>query len=117
MRNDGTRVLLVEDEAIIRMDFVVGLENLGFDVIEANAAATALGLLDAGLVIDVLVTDIDMPGDMNGLALAREVRRRCASCRIIVMSGHSTPESDEMPERSVFLPKPLSPHDLAAAFT
>ncbi|MPQ95799.1 response regulator [Thioclava sp. JE_KL1] len=117
MRNDATKVLVVEDEAIIRMDLVLGLEELGYYVLEANSADAALSLLDAWQDIDLLITDIDMPGKMNGAGLAHEVRRRFPACQIIIMSGHSAPETLDLPKRSAFMPKPISPGELAATFT
>lgn len=108
-------IMIVEDEALIRMDLAYGLAELGHDVVEAAHAADALELLDAGPAIDVIVTDIDMPGDMNGLALAREVRRRLEDCRIIIMSGGSVPDEAKMAERSVFIRKPLALADLVKA--
>ncbi|WP_206185558.1 response regulator [Thioclava sp. JM3] len=117
MRNDAIKVLVVEDEAIIRMDLVLGLEELGYDVIEANSADAALNLLEARHEIDLLITDIDMPGKMDGVGLAHEVRRRFSACQIIIMSGHSAPETLDLPKRSAFVSKPISPGELAAAVT
>ncbi|OOY20847.1 hypothetical protein BMI86_10090 [Thioclava sp. DLFJ5-1] len=116
MHRDNAKVLVVEDEVIIRMDLTLGLEDMGFEVAEADSASSALELLDSGLEIDILVTDIDMPGRMNGVALAAEVHSRAPSCRIIVISGGSTPKINELPECCVFFSKPLTPCDLVTAF-
>lgn len=109
------KILIVEDEPFIRMDLACSLADIGFDVLEAPEAATALQMLDGAPDLHGLVTDIDMPGEMNGLALAREVRGRLETCRIIIMSGRSIPDAAEMPEGSVFLEKPFRATDLASA--
>ena len=62
-------ILFVEDEAIIRMDSIGMLEAAGFRVLEAEDSAEALAILADHDEIDVLVTDVRMPGPMDGLAL------------------------------------------------
>ena len=115
MSDKSLTILVVEDEPIIRMDLALGLADLGYTVLEAGDAASALRVMDDSDAISALVTDIDMPGDINGLALASEVRRRSDSCRIIVMSGGTPPAPQAMPENSPFLAKPLAAKDIVAA--
>ncbi|MER5172680.1 MULTISPECIES: response regulator [Thioclava] len=115
MTDKSLTILVVEDEPIIRMDLALGFADLGYNVLEAEDAATALRVIDGGDTVDVLVTDIDMPGDMNGVALASQVRRRSDSCRILIMSGGTRPASHAMPEHSPFLAKPLAAEDVIAA--
>lgn len=115
MPNTAPKILIVEDEALIRMDLACSLADMGFEVIEAPEAATALQMLDTLTDLHGLVTDIDMPGEMNGLALAHDVRRRHATCRVVIMSGRSIPDGTELAEGSVFLEKPLRATDLANA--
>src|SRR5665213_1405440 len=101
-----TAVLVVEDEALIRMDVVDQLEGDGFRVFEASNADQAIAILAAQPDIDILFTDIDMPGSMDGLKLAASVRDRWPPVKIIVTSGHRTVEVPDLPDGSVFFSKP-----------
>jgi CheY-like chemotaxis protein len=99
-------VLIVEDEALIRMDAAALIEDAGYDVIEAVDADEAIMLLEARPDIRVVFTDIEMPGSMDGLKLAHAVRRRWPPVILIVASGRLTPRADELPENTMFLAKP-----------
>jgi CheY-like chemotaxis protein len=99
-------VLVVEDEALVRLDIVDQLEDAGFHVFEAAHADEAIELLETHPEIRLLFTDIDMPGTMDGLKLAAAVRRRWPPVKIIVTSGHRWVEDADMPEGSVFVSKP-----------
>ncbi|MBV8912175.1 MAG: response regulator, partial [Acetobacteraceae bacterium] len=102
------RVLLVEDEALVRMTTADVLNDLGFDVVEANNGATALVRLDP--VPDVLFTDLGLP-DMDGIALIAEVRKRLPGLPVVVASGRAdVPDADV-----VWLTKPYDGRDLRAA--
>ncbi|MBE0702832.1 MAG: response regulator [Afipia sp.] len=105
-------MLVVEDEPLIRMDLAETLRELGFFVFEASNADDAIRLLEADEDIAAVVTDVDMPGTMDGLALAFSVRRRWPSCRLIVVSGHRRPAASDMPDGSRFIRKPLATNDL-----
>ena len=86
----GTRsacVLVVEDEALIRWSVVSALEDAGYDTIEAGSGDAALEFLDA---VDFVFTDVRMPGQVDGLELARLVRRDHPSVHVLVTSGHVT---------------------------
>jgi CheY-like chemotaxis protein len=67
-------VLIVEDEALVRMTAVDMIEEAGFEILEATNADEAILLLEARLDITVVFTDIEMPGSMNGLRLAEAIR-------------------------------------------
>ena len=70
-------ILVVEDEPLIRMNAAVLLEDEGYEVIEAATARAALAILEKrNGEVEALFTDVDMPGDMNGLELAGIVHRR-----------------------------------------
>jgi CheY-like chemotaxis protein len=69
-------VLLVEDEPIVRMIASDSLEEAGFDVVEASNAQEAMAILAARDDVGVLFTDVDMPGKLDGLALAGLVHTR-----------------------------------------
>jgi len=101
-------VLVVEDDAMIRMDVVSMIEDAGFEVIEAINADEAISILETRLDIVTVFTDIEMPGSMNGLKLAFAVRDRWPPVRIIIASGRIRPQPHEMPTEVQFLRKPYS---------
>ncbi|WP_448207609.1 PAS domain S-box protein [Azospirillum sp. sgz302134] len=81
-------VLIVEDEALVRMVAVQALEDAGLEVVEAADAAEALELLDGGLAVDLVVTDVGLPG-MNGRQLAEVVRQRRPGLGVLFMTGYA----------------------------
>ena len=99
-------VLVVDDEALIRMNAVDMLQDAGFSVLEASDAAEALVVLDGHPEIAVLFTDINMPGTMDGLDLARRVHQLRPDVHLIVTSGKVTPGVDALPDDGAFLGKP-----------
>ncbi|MEP7457703.1 response regulator, partial [Phyllobacterium sp. SB3] len=104
MTNQRIAVLVVEDEALIRMGIVDELELAGFEVMEAANAAEAIDQLAANPLISVMFTDVDMPGGVDGLKLAAAVRDRWPPIKIIVTSGHRTVNVDALPTETRFLP-------------
>ena len=99
-------VLVVEDEPLIRMEAADTLEDEGFEVIEAATARAALALLEKRKGdVAALFTDVDMPGDMNGLELAGIVHHRWPNIAIVVTSG-VVRVSGSLPGRGIFLEKP-----------
>ena len=107
-------VLIVEDEPIIRMLAADMVEEAGFEVLEAGNADEAVRILESRLDVRIVFTDIDMPGSMDGLKLAAAVRRRWPPIEIVLTSGHRSISASELPERSVFFPKPYG-HGLVVA--
>lgn len=99
-------ILLVEDEMFIRMNVADTLERAGFNVIEAADAQTAQDILRCRDDIQILFTDIQMPGPMDGLDLAYLVRERWPHIFVIVSSGHFRLCDRELPEKAVFISKP-----------
>lgn len=87
--NSKIAVLVVEDEALIRLDLVSYLDQAGYDVHEASSAAEAIEILERDRSIRVVFTDVRMPGDMDGVALAKLVRERWPPTVIVVCSGNS----------------------------
>ena len=85
-------VLVVEDESIIRMALVSHLRRVGFIVRECNRADGAVDMLMAGKGIDAVVTDVRMPGNMDGLSLISWMRDNCEGTPVIVTSGYVTQE-------------------------
>lgn len=102
------KVLVVEDEVLIRLDIADHLADVGYEVLEAGNADQAIRLLETYPDIAVVFTDIDMPGSMDGLKLAAAVCNRWPPIKLIIASGHRNPRRDEMPEGSVFYAKPYS---------
>ena len=106
MAHNGTKVLVVEDEFLIRMDICAFLEGEGFVVLEASNADDAIALLNANADIRVMFTDIDMPGTMDGLKLAAAVRDRWPPVQIIITSGHRQLSDELLPVQGRFFSKP-----------
>lgn len=101
-------VLVVEDEPLIRMDITDHLRDLGFEIIEAANASEAVDMLFDNPHIQVMFTDVDMPGGMDGLMLAAVVRDRWPPIKIIVTSGHRTVAMADLPDESRFFAKPYA---------
>ena len=101
-------VLIVEDEFLLRMDAAEAIGAAGFEVIEAGNADQAIEVLEARPDITVVFTDIQMPGSMDGLKLARAVRGRWPPIKIIATSGRLHVDEVDLPEGGRFLPKPYS---------
>lgn len=98
-------VLVVEDDPLIRLTLIEALEDAGFNVIEAETADTALGLITEH-TIHLLFTDIQMPGQNTGVDLAHAVAERFPHAGIIVASGRLTPADIELPASADFFGKP-----------
>ncbi|WP_457092596.1 response regulator [Microvirga sp. P5_D2] len=104
---DPPVVLLVEDELLVRMTAADELEEAGFQVLEAANAEIALKVLEARSdEVQVLFTDVDMPGSMDGMALAEQVHRRWPHVLLLISSGYARPHPDEIPDYGQFMPKP-----------
>ncbi len=86
---EGERILVVEDEATIRELVVETLESLGYQVIAAGNAAEAMDVLRANGTVDLLFTDIVMPGSRDGVDLAEEVRQRQPDIPVLFTSGYA----------------------------
>src|ERR1700720_1217175 len=96
-------VLIVEDEALVRMTAVDMIEEAGFEILEAANADEAILLLEARRDITVLFTDIEMPGSMDGLQLAQAVRGRWPPIKIIATSGRCVVRDGDLPSGGLFL--------------
>jgi CheY-like chemotaxis protein len=101
-------VLVVEDEFLIRMDAVDMIAGVGFEVVEAANADQAIEILQTRRDITAVFTDIQMPGSMDGLKLARAVRGRWPPIKIVATSGHVGVRETDLPVGGRFLPKPYS---------
>jgi CheY-like chemotaxis protein len=99
-------VLVVEDESLVRMSAADELRIAGFSVFEAETGDEALAQLARHPEIDVLFTDIQLPGSMDGLALTRTLTATRADLILIVTSGRRRPADTDLPVRAEFVPKP-----------
>src|SRR5664279_1506382 len=98
-------VLVVEDEPFVRLMGVDILEEAGFDVLQASNAGEALLLLEAHPEVRVVFSDVEMPGSLDGLELARCICQRWPEIGIVLTSGHQI-GTDMLPRDGTFLIKP-----------
>jgi CheY-like chemotaxis protein len=106
-------VLIVEDELLLRMNAVDMIAAAGFEAIEAGNADEAIEILENRRDITVVFTDIQMPGSMDGLKLARAVRGRWPPIKIVATSGHVEVAETDLPDGGRFLPKPYNSLQIA----
>jgi CheY-like chemotaxis protein len=99
------RVLVVEDEFLLRDLIVQELADAGFEVIEADTGESAIAILNAGQPIDVLFTDIRLPGQIDGWEIARHARHHRPKIPVIYASGYTLDRSAQVPG-SHYLGKP-----------
>ena len=111
-RLNPATILIVENEALIRLELTDWLTEQGLTVLAADDADEAIALLDSHPEIELLMTDIQMPGSMDGIRLAHHVRDRWPPVKIIVASAKWGTQLCDLPAGSVFVPKPLEPQDL-----
>src|SRR6266851_8085639 len=107
-------VLVVEDEMLLRMRAVDMVEDAGFTSIEAVNADEAVAILESRSDIALLLTDVQMPGSMNGLELAHTVHERWPPIKIILVSGQVKPATIDIPADSRFHGKPLEAKEMIA---
>ncbi len=108
-------VLVVENEAIIRIELAATLAEMGLRVLVACDADEAIALLDAHRDISVLMTDVTMPGSMDGVRLAHHVRDRWPPIKIVATSGSPLTRLVDLPSGATFFAKPYSPETLRTA--
>ena len=99
-------VLIVEDEPLVRMTNLDILHEAGFRVVDANDADEAFEVLRRRDDVRAVLTDVDMPGSMNGFEFARLVTQGWPEVGVLVISGKTRPAQSDMPAGAVFLPKP-----------
>jgi CheY-like chemotaxis protein len=103
-------ILFVEDEVLTRMDMAEFLRQSGYRVSEAANAGEALDALNSKFAVDLVVTDVRMPGDMDGFALAQWVRDNRPGVEIIICSGDpgAKDRAAQTPNLGAFLSKPYT---------
>jgi CheY-like chemotaxis protein len=113
---DGECVLVVEDEPAVRMMVTELLDELGYRVLEAATGPAALSIMEDVAQIDLLVTDVGLPG-MNGRQLAEHARQQRPALKILFMTGYAEKaaiRSDFISEGMDLITKPFAVDDLAA---
>jgi len=103
------KILVVDDELMIRMYARDILEEAGYTVREAATAAEALRIIADTGDVGAIVTDIDMPGAMDGLQLAKSIDASMPELAIVIMSGQVLPRRDQLPLKATFVAKPFLP--------
>jgi CheY-like chemotaxis protein len=106
LRPRAARILVVEDEALIRVLIAEELRLEGFGVIEADRADDALTYIKAGEQVDLVFSDIRTPGSLNGLQLAETLREKYPDIPVILTSGNALPRHVGVVE--AFVPKPYN---------
>ena len=116
-KNPSSRphVLVVEDEFFSRLHAVDLVEAAGYKAIEVSNADEAISILESRKDIRIVFTDIDMPGSMDGLKLARAVRDRWPPIELILTSGHFDVPENKIPERGLFFSKPYRDQEIVSA--
>lgn len=101
--------VVVEDDPLIIMETTYILEDAGFRVHECYDGDEAIDRLAEHCESTVLLlSDVDMPGTMNGFALARYVAQHWPHIEIVIASGHVSPAAGDMPDKATFIPKPFN---------
>ena len=110
--NNNSTVLVVEDEALLRLCAAGTLEDSGFHVLEAGDASEALWLLESHPEIRVLFTDVQMPGKYDGLQLAQLVHEHWPRVVLLVTSGGRNLSDKDVADHGKFIAKPYSPRQV-----
>ncbi|WGD29581.1 response regulator [Ancylobacter sp. WKF20] len=108
-------VLIVEDNTIIRMSAVDLIEAAGYLALEASCADDAIQILESRDDIDLVFTDVQMPGTMDGVKLGHYIRNRWPPVKLIVASGEAVIDESALPEGSRFFSKPYHDHTITDA--
>jgi CheY-like chemotaxis protein len=101
-------VLVVEDDVLIRLMIADRLRDSGLTVVEAFNADEAITILQSQVPVDLVFTDVRMPGSIDGVALAKLVRETRPEIKLVISSGHAPVEDERMPADAVF----RKPYDL-----
>ncbi|WP_245457417.1 response regulator [Rhizobium leguminosarum] len=101
------RVLIVEDEMLIRIDIADTLREQGWEVVETGTADDAVAVLARDQQFEMVLTDVHMPGAHTGLDLARMVKQSYRHIKVAVMSGQHRPSDDDRHLFDLFLQKPV----------
>ena len=103
-----TSILIVEDDVLTNEYLEFILQQAGYEVLSATSADEAAALLEDRDDVQLIVTDINLPGTINGLKLAAAAKARRPEMNIIIVTGYGAPKGDEIPPGSLFVPKPYN---------
>ncbi len=106
--DETATILVVEDEALVRMIGADMIEDAGFHVLQAASADEAIEILEHATNVKLIFTDVDMPGSMDGIALATLVHKRWPDVRLLLTSGHRNVIEKDLPDDGRFVPKPYT---------
>lgn len=110
MLNGKAVVLVVEDSILIRMGAIDLVVNAGYEALEAADADEAIRILESRDDIDLVFTDVQMPGTMDGIKLSHYIRDRWPPVKLIVASGKEILEESSLPLGIMFFSKPYNDH-------
>jgi two-component system, response regulator PdtaR len=108
-------ILVVEDDAVIRMGAVDLVIDAGFEALEASSADEAIRILETHPDIHLVFTDTGMSGSMDGLKLAHYILDRWPPVKLIVVSGKMIVEESHLPIGARFFPKPYMENSIVEA--
>jgi CheY-like chemotaxis protein len=100
--------LIVDDEPLILMDTADMVAHEGYAIVEASSAQQAFEFLEKHSSLQLLLTDVQTPGTIDGFELARKVAERWPHIQVVVASGAAKPREADLPEGAIFISKPLS---------
>jgi CheY-like chemotaxis protein len=108
-------VLVVEDDVLVRMVVSAYLRECGFDVVEAGSADEAIRVLEADIKVDVVFSDVNMPGSLDGFGLSSWIHRHRPHIKVILTSGatRTAKEAGGLCEHGPILAKPYHHEELA----
>lgn len=115
MNNGIAVVLIVEDSTLIRMGAVDLVLSAGYEALEARDADEAIKILESRNDIDLVFTDVQMPGTMDGIKLCHYIRERWPPVKLLVASGAAILEESSLPVGSTFFSKPYDDHKITDA--
>lgn len=113
MTNAKPHILFVEDEVLVSALMSEVLDQQGFDVHAVETGEAALEYIHSGAPVDVLFTDINMPGNVDGATLAVEARKVRPDLPVVYASGRYDSTDVKKVPRSMFLAKPYDPVEAA----
>ncbi len=110
------KILILEDEFLIRFTLTEALTEDGFTVAQASTGPEALEALAADPGIALLLTDVQLPGGLDGMEVAQRARERLPDLPVIFMTGRpDSPARDAVSGRDLFIAKPYLPSEICAA--
>lgn len=105
---DEPIALVVDDEPLIRMDACEIISDAGYRVVEAVTADQAFEYLQENPSLQLVFTDVQMPGEMSGFGLAQRVAERWPHISVVVASGAAQPQPGQLPDTARFISKPFT---------